>query len=101
MSEVSVLLKMLDQESLSSSAEEKKTSVWNLLQQIQPQGEEVSVNADRVSGFSKDLSCSLLAGIGSSSFYQAVQILISNKMNKSIIFHIVSTFFFSEINKLD
>lgn len=43
-SEVSVLLKMLDQESLSSSAEEKKTSVWNLLQQIQPPGEDVWVN---------------------------------------------------------
>ncbi|XP_055080616.1 actin filament-associated protein 1-like 1 isoform X2 [Periophthalmus magnuspinnatus] len=36
-SELGVLLKMLDQESLSSSTEEKKTSVWNLLQQIQPQ----------------------------------------------------------------
>ncbi|XP_034399905.1 actin filament-associated protein 1-like 1 isoform X4 [Cyclopterus lumpus] len=35
-SELGVLLKMLDQESLSSSTEEKKTSVWNLLQQIQP-----------------------------------------------------------------
>uniref|UniRef100_A0A3B3ZWT0 Actin filament-associated protein 1-like 1 n=1 Tax=Periophthalmus magnuspinnatus TaxID=409849 RepID=A0A3B3ZWT0_9GOBI len=30
-------MEMLDQESLSSSTEEKKTSVWNLLQQIQPQ----------------------------------------------------------------
>lgn len=38
MSEVSVLLKMLDQETLSSSVREKKTSVWNLLQQIQPSG---------------------------------------------------------------
>lgn len=47
-SEVSVLLKMLDQESLSSSAEEKKTSVWNLLQQIQPQGEDVSVKGGRI-----------------------------------------------------
>lgn len=47
-SEVSVLLKMLDQESLSSSAEEKKTCVWNLLQQIQPPGEDVSVNEDRI-----------------------------------------------------
>uniref|UniRef100_A0A8C3GB01 Actin filament-associated protein 1-like 1 n=1 Tax=Cyclopterus lumpus TaxID=8103 RepID=A0A8C3GB01_CYCLU len=37
-SELGVLLKMLDQESLSSSTEEKKTSVWNLLQQIQPSG---------------------------------------------------------------
>ncbi|KAK7922565.1 hypothetical protein WMY93_009467 [Mugilogobius chulae] len=37
-SELGVLLKMLDQESLSSSTEEKKMSVWNLLQQIQPQG---------------------------------------------------------------
>lgn len=36
-SELGVLLKMLDQESLSSSTEEKKMSVWNLLQQIQPQ----------------------------------------------------------------
>ncbi|XP_072295899.1 actin filament-associated protein 1-like 1 [Eucyclogobius newberryi] len=36
-SELGVLLKMLDQESLSSSTEEKKVSVWNLLQQIQPQ----------------------------------------------------------------
>ncbi|XP_031158392.1 actin filament-associated protein 1-like 1 isoform X3 [Sander lucioperca] len=35
-SELGVLLKMLDQESLSSSTQEKKTSVWNLLQQIQP-----------------------------------------------------------------
>ncbi|XP_056295414.1 actin filament-associated protein 1-like 1 [Pseudoliparis swirei] len=37
-SELGILLKMLDQESLSSSTEEKKTSVWNLLQQIQPSG---------------------------------------------------------------
>lgn len=37
-SEVSILLKMLDQETLSSSVREKKTSVWNLLQQIQPSG---------------------------------------------------------------
>lgn len=36
MSELGVLLKMLDQENLSSSTQEKKTSVWNLLQQIQP-----------------------------------------------------------------
>ncbi|XP_030001625.1 actin filament-associated protein 1-like 1 isoform X8 [Sphaeramia orbicularis] len=35
-SELGVLLKMLDQENLSSSTQEKKTSVWNLLQQIQP-----------------------------------------------------------------
>ncbi|XP_068596359.1 actin filament-associated protein 1-like 1 [Brachionichthys hirsutus] len=35
-SELGVLLKMLDQEKLSSSTQEKKTSVWNLLQQIQP-----------------------------------------------------------------
>ncbi|XP_078117399.1 actin filament-associated protein 1-like 1 isoform X2 [Sander vitreus] len=35
-SELGVLLKMLDQEILSSSTQEKKTSVWNLLQQIQP-----------------------------------------------------------------
>ncbi|KAK2849391.1 hypothetical protein Q5P01_009225 [Channa striata] len=35
-SELEVLLKMLDQENLSSSTQEKKTSVWNLLQQIQP-----------------------------------------------------------------
>ncbi|XP_040031511.2 actin filament-associated protein 1-like 1 isoform X1 [Gasterosteus aculeatus] len=35
-SELGVLLKMLDQESLSSSTQEKKASVWNLLQQIQP-----------------------------------------------------------------
>lgn len=38
-SELSVLLKMLDQENLSSSIQEKKTSVWNLLQQIQPPGQ--------------------------------------------------------------
>lgn len=37
-SEVSTLLKMLDQETLSSSVREKKTSVWNLLQQIKPSG---------------------------------------------------------------
>uniref|UniRef100_A0AAQ4NW83 Actin filament-associated protein 1-like 1 n=1 Tax=Gasterosteus aculeatus aculeatus TaxID=481459 RepID=A0AAQ4NW83_GASAC len=37
-SELGVLLKMLDQESLSSSTQEKKASVWNLLQQIQPSG---------------------------------------------------------------
>uniref|UniRef100_UPI0037E8D0AF actin filament-associated protein 1-like 1 isoform X2 n=1 Tax=Semicossyphus pulcher TaxID=241346 RepID=UPI0037E8D0AF len=35
-SELGALLKMLDQENLSSSTQEKKTSVWNLLQQIQP-----------------------------------------------------------------
>lgn len=35
-SELGVLLKMLDQENLSSTAQEKKTSVRNLLQQIQP-----------------------------------------------------------------
>ncbi|XP_037117557.1 actin filament-associated protein 1-like 1 isoform X2 [Syngnathus acus] len=35
-SELSALLKLLDQETLSSSTQEKKTSVWNLLQQIQP-----------------------------------------------------------------
>lgn len=35
-SELGVLLKMLDKENLSSSTQEKKTSVWNLLQQIQP-----------------------------------------------------------------
>lgn len=33
--ELGVLLKMLDQENLSKSTQEKKTSVWNLLQQIQ------------------------------------------------------------------
>lgn len=38
-SELGVLLKMLDQESLSSSTQEKKASVWNLLQQIQPSGQ--------------------------------------------------------------
>ncbi|XP_061581793.1 actin filament-associated protein 1-like 1 isoform X1 [Cololabis saira] len=37
-SELGVLLKMLDQENLSSSTQEKKTSVWNLLQQVQPSG---------------------------------------------------------------
>ncbi|KAM9375783.1 actin filament-associated protein 1-like 1 isoform 2-T2 [Pholidichthys leucotaenia] len=37
-SELGMLLKMLDQENLSSSTQEKKTSVWNLLQQIQPPG---------------------------------------------------------------
>lgn len=37
-SELGVLLKMLDQENLSSSTQEKKTSVWRLLQQIQPSG---------------------------------------------------------------
>lgn len=56
-SEVSVLLQMLDQESLSSSAEEKKTSVWNLLQQIQPPGEDVWVNKDRNSRFSRGFPC--------------------------------------------
>ncbi|XP_047441451.1 actin filament-associated protein 1-like 1 isoform X2 [Mugil cephalus] len=35
-SELGVLLKMLDQENLSSSTQEKKASVGNLLQQIQP-----------------------------------------------------------------
>ncbi|XP_071373773.1 actin filament-associated protein 1-like 1 isoform X1 [Centroberyx affinis] len=35
-SELSVLLKLLDQENLSSSTQEKKTCVRNLLQQIQP-----------------------------------------------------------------
>nr|XP_015832647.2 actin filament-associated protein 1-like 1 [Nothobranchius furzeri] len=35
-SELGVLLKMLDQEDLSSSTQEKKASVKNLLQQIQP-----------------------------------------------------------------
>ncbi|XP_041799847.1 actin filament-associated protein 1-like 1 isoform X1 [Chelmon rostratus] len=35
-SELGILLQMLDQENLSSSTQEKKTSVWNLLQQIQP-----------------------------------------------------------------
>lgn len=44
MSELGVLLKMLDQENLSSSTEEKKMSVWNLLQQIQPQGVDPSVH---------------------------------------------------------
>lgn len=44
-SEVSVLLKMLDQESLSSSTQEKKTSVWNLLQQIQPPGKDVELTS--------------------------------------------------------
>ncbi|KAF0039559.1 hypothetical protein F2P81_007794 [Scophthalmus maximus] len=34
--ELGALLQMLDQENLSSSTQEKKTSVWNLLQQIQP-----------------------------------------------------------------
>ncbi|XP_013879601.1 actin filament-associated protein 1-like 1 isoform X1 [Austrofundulus limnaeus] len=38
-SELGVLLKMLDQENLSSTAQEKKTSVRNLLQQIQPSSE--------------------------------------------------------------
>ncbi|XP_047209703.1 actin filament-associated protein 1-like 1 isoform X4 [Girardinichthys multiradiatus] len=33
--ELGVLLKMLDQEKLSKSTQEKKASVWNLLQQIQ------------------------------------------------------------------
>ncbi|XP_061691519.1 actin filament-associated protein 1-like 1 isoform X2 [Syngnathoides biaculeatus] len=36
MSELSALLKLLDKETLTSSTQEKKTSVWNLLQQIQP-----------------------------------------------------------------
>ncbi|XP_029917171.1 actin filament-associated protein 1-like 1 isoform X2 [Myripristis murdjan] len=35
-SELGILLKLLDQENLSSSTQEKKTSVRNLLQQIQP-----------------------------------------------------------------
>lgn len=43
MSEVSLLLKMLDQENLSSSTEEKKTSVWKLLQQIQSSGEDARI----------------------------------------------------------
>uniref|UniRef100_A0A3Q3AMX0 Actin filament-associated protein 1-like 1 n=1 Tax=Kryptolebias marmoratus TaxID=37003 RepID=A0A3Q3AMX0_KRYMA len=38
-SELGALLKMLDQENLSSLAQEKKTSVRNLLQQIQPSSE--------------------------------------------------------------
>lgn len=37
--ELGALLQMLDQENLSSSTQEKKTSVWNLLQQIQPAGQ--------------------------------------------------------------
>ncbi|MED6252775.1 hypothetical protein ATANTOWER_016825 [Ataeniobius toweri] len=37
--ELGVLLKMLDQEKLSKSTQEKKTSVWNLLQQIQTTGQ--------------------------------------------------------------
>uniref|UniRef100_A0A3Q4HJZ1 Actin filament-associated protein 1-like 1 n=1 Tax=Neolamprologus brichardi TaxID=32507 RepID=A0A3Q4HJZ1_NEOBR len=37
-SELGVLLKMLDQENLSSTTQEKKTSVRNLLQQIEPSG---------------------------------------------------------------
>ncbi|XP_056138841.1 actin filament-associated protein 1-like 1 [Lampris incognitus] len=37
-SELGVLLKLLDQENLSSSTQEKKTCVQNLLQQIQPSG---------------------------------------------------------------
>ncbi|XP_076018896.1 actin filament-associated protein 1-like 1 isoform X2 [Genypterus blacodes] len=41
-SELGLLLKMLDQENLSSSTQEKKTSVRNLLQQIQPSGQRVS-----------------------------------------------------------
>uniref|UniRef100_A0A3Q2PAH0 Actin filament-associated protein 1-like 1 n=1 Tax=Fundulus heteroclitus TaxID=8078 RepID=A0A3Q2PAH0_FUNHE len=36
--ELGLLLKMLDQENLSKSTQEKKTSVWNLLQQIQTTG---------------------------------------------------------------
>lgn len=43
-SEVSILLKMLDQETLSSSVREKKTSVWNLLQQIEPSGGDYRQN---------------------------------------------------------
>ncbi|XP_024918711.1 actin filament-associated protein 1-like 1 isoform X3 [Cynoglossus semilaevis] len=35
-SELGVLLKMLDQENLSSSTQEKKRLVWNLLQQMEP-----------------------------------------------------------------
>lgn len=38
MSELGVLLKMLDQENLSSSTQEKKRLVWNLLQQMEPLG---------------------------------------------------------------
>uniref|UniRef100_A0A3Q0SIN2 Actin filament-associated protein 1 n=1 Tax=Amphilophus citrinellus TaxID=61819 RepID=A0A3Q0SIN2_AMPCI len=37
-SELGVLLKMLDQENLSSTTQEKKSSVRNLLQQIEPSG---------------------------------------------------------------
>lgn len=40
MSELGVLLKMLDQETLSSSTQEKKSSVRNLLQQIEPSGKK-------------------------------------------------------------
>lgn len=44
LSEVSVLLKMLDQEILSSSTQEKKTSVLKLLQQMQPSGQDRGVS---------------------------------------------------------
>lgn len=38
-SELGMLLKLLDQENLSSSTQEKKACVRNLLQQIQPSGQ--------------------------------------------------------------
>lgn len=44
-SELGVLLKMLDQENLSSTTQEKKTSVRNLLQQIEPSGNREEGNS--------------------------------------------------------
>lgn len=43
--ELGVLLKMLDQENLSSTTQEKKTSVRNLLQQIEPSGNREEENS--------------------------------------------------------
>lgn len=40
--ELAALLKLLDQETLSSSTQEKKTSVRKLLQQISPAGQRIT-----------------------------------------------------------
>ena len=41
-SELSALLKLLDQETLSASTQEKKSSVRKLLQQISPAGQRLT-----------------------------------------------------------
>lgn len=65
-SEVSVLLKMLDQETLSSSVREKKTSVWNLLQQMQPSGRNVKQKLFKhtrdILGWGNDVHTGLMSG---------------------------------------